>query len=93
VLECGAINILVGWAWGIAHFVFSTGIGHAGTLISAILHLCRQKWRTSINRAAEAMHCLRSFSGYSCRPHLDDLVCGSGSKPKLDLATFSQLLM
>ena len=48
-------NIPVGWAWGITNFVFWIGIGHAGTLISAILHLCRQKWRTSINRAAEAM--------------------------------------
>jgi molybdopterin-containing oxidoreductase family membrane subunit len=48
-------NIPVGWAWGITNFVFWIGIGHAGTLISAILHLCRQKWRTSINRSAEAM--------------------------------------
>ena len=48
-------NIPVAWAWGITNFVFWIGIGHAGTLISAILHLCRQKWRTSINRAAEAM--------------------------------------
>ena len=48
-------NIPVGWAWDITNFVFWIGIGHAGTLISAILHLCRQKWRTSINRAAEAM--------------------------------------
>ena len=39
-------NIPVGWAWGITNFVFWIGIGHAGTLISAILHLCRQKWRT-----------------------------------------------
>ena len=45
-------NIPVGWAWDITNFVFWIGIGHAGTLISAILHLCRQKWRTSINRAA-----------------------------------------
>src|SRR5215470_26382 len=48
-------NVPVGWAWDITNFVFWIGIGHAGTLISAILHLCRQKWRTSINRAAEAM--------------------------------------
>src|SRR6202030_189069 len=48
-------NIPVAWSWGITNFVFWIGIGHAGTLISAILHLCRQKWRTSINRAAEAM--------------------------------------
>ncbi len=43
------------WAWDITGFVFWIGIGHAGTLISAILFLFRQKWRTGINRAAEAM--------------------------------------
>ena len=43
------------WGWDITNFVFWIGIGHAGTLISAILFLFRQKWRTSINRAAEAM--------------------------------------
>lgn len=48
-------NIPVAWAWGITNFVFWIGIGHAGTLISAILFLCRQKWRTAINRSAEAM--------------------------------------
>jgi Ni/Fe-hydrogenase subunit HybB-like protein len=48
-------NIPVAWAWGITNFVFWIGIGHAGTLISAILFLCRQKWRTGINRSAEAM--------------------------------------
>jgi molybdopterin-containing oxidoreductase family membrane subunit len=45
----------VGWGWPIVNFVFWVGIAHAGTLISAILFLMRQKWRTSINRAAEAM--------------------------------------
>jgi Ni/Fe-hydrogenase subunit HybB-like protein len=45
----------VSWGWAIVNFVFWIGIGHAGTLISAILCLLRQKWRTSINRAAEAM--------------------------------------
>jgi hypothetical protein len=45
----------VSWGWPIVNFVFWIGIGHAGTLISAILCLLRQKWRTSINRAAEAM--------------------------------------
>ncbi len=45
----------INWAWDIVNFVFWIGIGHAGTLISAILCLFRQKWRTSINRAAEAM--------------------------------------
>jgi len=48
-------NVPVGWAWDITNFVWWIGIGHAGTLISAILFLFRQKWRTSINRAAEAM--------------------------------------
>src|SRR5438034_4357250 len=48
-------NIPVGWAWDITNFVFWIGIGHAGTLISAILLLLRQKWRNSINRSAEAM--------------------------------------
>jgi len=45
----------VGWACDISGFVFWIGIGHAGTLISAILFLFRQRWRTTINRAAEAM--------------------------------------
>jgi Ni/Fe-hydrogenase subunit HybB-like protein len=49
------LNRTVGWAWDITNFVWWVGIGHAGTLISAILLLFRQKWRTSINRAAEAM--------------------------------------
>jgi Ni/Fe-hydrogenase subunit HybB-like protein len=48
-------NAPVFWGWDITNFVFWIGIGHAGTLISAILFLFRQKWRTSINRAAEAM--------------------------------------
>ena len=43
------------WGWDITNFVFWIGIGHAGTLISAILFLTRQKWRTSVNRASEAM--------------------------------------
>jgi len=49
------LNNPVSWAWDITNFVFWVGIGHAGTLISAILLLLRQKWRMSINRAAEAM--------------------------------------
>jgi len=48
-------NIPVGWAFGIINFVWWIGIGHAGTLISAILLLLQQKWRTSINRFSEAM--------------------------------------
>jgi molybdopterin-containing oxidoreductase family membrane subunit len=49
------LNNTVGWAFDITNFVFWVGIGHAGTLISAVLFLFRQKWRTSVNRAAEAM--------------------------------------
>jgi molybdopterin-containing oxidoreductase family membrane subunit len=49
------INIPVGWGFDIINFVWWIGIGHAGTLISAILLLFRQQWRTSINRFAEAM--------------------------------------
>ncbi|MCC6572278.1 MAG: polysulfide reductase NrfD [Planctomycetes bacterium] len=49
------LNKTVGWAFDITNFVFWVGIGHAGTLISAVLFLLRQKWRTSINRSAEAM--------------------------------------
>jgi molybdopterin-containing oxidoreductase family membrane subunit len=49
------LNRTVGWAFDITNFVFWIGIGHAGTLISAILFLLRQRWRTSVNRAAEAM--------------------------------------
>jgi Ni/Fe-hydrogenase subunit HybB-like protein len=49
------INIPIGWGFAIINFVWWIGIGHAGTLISAILLLLKQGWRTSINRAAEAM--------------------------------------
>ncbi len=45
----------IGWGWDITNFVWWVGIGHAGTLISAILLLFRQGWRTGVNRAAEAM--------------------------------------
>jgi molybdopterin-containing oxidoreductase family membrane subunit len=48
-------NVPVGWGFDIINFVWWIGIGHAGTLISAILLLLRQQWRTSINRFAEAM--------------------------------------
>ncbi len=48
-------NQPVAWGWDITNFVFWIGIGHAGTLISAILYLTRQRWRTAVNRAAEAM--------------------------------------
>ena len=49
------LNNTVGWAWDITNFVWWVGIGHAGTLISAVLLLFRQKWRMAINRPAEAM--------------------------------------
>src|ERR671919_223019 len=49
------INVPIGWGFDIINFVWWIGIGHAGTLISAILLLLRQQWRTSINRFAEAM--------------------------------------
>jgi Ni/Fe-hydrogenase subunit HybB-like protein len=48
-------NRTIGWGWDITNFVWWVGIGHAGTFISAILLLFRQRWRTSINRSAEAM--------------------------------------
>ena len=49
------LNKTIGWAWDITNFVWWIGIGHAGTLISAVLLLFRQKWRMGINRSAEAM--------------------------------------
>src|SRR5215510_6411497 len=49
------VNIPVAWGFAIINFVWWIGIGHAGTLISAILLLLKQEWRTSINRFAEAM--------------------------------------
>ncbi len=70
-------NQPVSWGWPIVNFVFWVGIGHAGTLISAVLFLFRQRWRTSINRAAEAMTlfavvCALSFPTiHTGRPWLD----------------------
>jgi len=70
-------NQPVSWGWPIVNFVFWVGIGHAGTLISAVLFLFRQRWRTSINRAAEAMTlfavaCALTFPGiHTGRPWLD----------------------
>ena len=57
------LNKTVGWAWDITNFVWWVGIGHAGTLISAVLLLFRQKWRMAINRAAEGDD---DFRGYLC---------------------------
>ena len=71
------LNKTIGWAWDITNFVWWVGIGHAGTLISAVLLLFRQKWRLSINRAAEAMTifaviCAASFLlTHTGRPWLD----------------------
>ena len=61
-------NAPVYWAWDITNFVWWIGIGHAGTLISAVLFLFRQKWRTAINRFSEAMTifaviCAATFPG------------------------------
>lgn len=49
------LNKTINWAWDITNFVWWVGIGHAGTLISAVLLLFRQKWRMAVNRSAEAM--------------------------------------
>ncbi len=71
------INIPIGWGFAIINFVWWIGIGHAGTLISAILLLLRQSWRNSINRFAEAMTlfavaCAGIFPGvHTGRPWLD----------------------
>ncbi|MDB5126811.1 NrfD/PsrC family molybdoenzyme membrane anchor subunit [Mucilaginibacter sp.] len=54
-LGAWGLNKTVGWAWDITGFVWWVGIGHAGTLISAVLLIFRQNWRNSINRSAEAM--------------------------------------
>ena len=59
-------NNPVAWAWDIVNFVFWVGIGHAGTLISAILYLFRQKWRTAVNRYAEAMTIFAVICAGSC---------------------------
>jgi Ni/Fe-hydrogenase subunit HybB-like protein len=64
-------NKSVNWAWDITNFVWWIGIGHAGTLISAILLLFRAKWRNSINRSAEAMTlCAVTCSGFYILAHL-----------------------
>ena len=67
------------WGWAIVNFVWWIGIGHAGTLISAILFLLRQRWRTAVNRAAEAMTifavmCAGHFPGHPRRTRLVRLV-------------------
>jgi molybdopterin-containing oxidoreductase family membrane subunit len=81
----------VGWGWAIINFVWWVGIGHAGTLISAILFLFRQDWRTAINRFAEAMTifavmCALIFPGHSRRSYLGYLLGIPHSKPNGNVA-------
>src|SRR5690625_6369812 len=61
------LNQPVGWGWAIINFVWWVGIGHAGTLISAILFLFRQGWRTAINRSEEHTSELQSRGHLVCR--------------------------
>jgi len=71
------LNKTVGWGWDITNFVWWVGIGHAGTFISAILLLFRQKWRTSINRSAEAMTLIAvACAGFFPLIHMGRLVLG-----------------
>ena len=71
------LNKTVGWGWGITNFVWWVGIGHAGTFISAILLLFRQKWRTSINRSAEAMTLMAVMcAGFFPLIHMGRLLLG-----------------
>ena len=67
------LNKTMGWGWDITNFVWWVGIGHAGTLISAILLLFRQGWRTGVNRAAEAM----TIFAVMCAGQFPDLAHGS----------------
>ena len=80
------LNVPVGWAFDITNFVFWIGIGHAGTLISAILFLFRQKWRTSINRVGRGdddlrRHVRAALPGHPRRPALGRLLDGAGAEP------------
>ena len=91
------INIPVGWGFDIVNFVWWIGIGHAGTLISAILLLFRQQWRTSINRFAEAMtifavacagifpvlHMGRPWLAYWLFPYPNTMASGRSSAARL----------
>nr|MBD3622701.1 hydrogenase [Sunxiuqinia sp.] len=71
------LNKTIGWGWGITNFVWWVGIGHAGTFISAILLLFRQKWRTSINRSAEAMTLIAVMcAGFFPLIHMGRLLLG-----------------
>ena len=89
------LNRPVGWAFDITNFVFWVGIGHAGTLISAILFLFRQKWRTSINRFAEAMTifavmCAGHVPGHPRRPRLVRLLAVPLPEPDGHVAELPQ---
>jgi hypothetical protein len=88
------INNPVGWGFDIINFVWWIGIGHAGTLISAILFLFRQDWRTSINRFAEAMtssrSCARAVPAPAHRPSLAGLLAPSLPKLMAHLAAVPQ---
>ena len=71
------LNKTIGWAWDITNFVWWVGIGHAGTFISAILLLFRQRWRTSINRSAEAMTLMAiACAGFFPLIHMGRLLLG-----------------
>ncbi len=70
-------NRTIGWAWDITNLVWWIGIGHAGTFISAILLLFRQKWRTAINRSAEAMTLIAvACAGFFPLIHMGRLLLG-----------------
>ncbi len=70
------LNKTVGWAWDITNFVWWVGIGHAGTLISAVLLLFRQKWRMAINRSAGRLIPINSHGA-----SLVSLLGGAYTKP------------
>ncbi len=89
------IKIPVGWGFAIVNFVWWIGIGHAGTLISAILLLLHQKWRTSINRFAEAMTlfavaCAGIVSAAAHGTSVAFFLAHSVSQPDVDVAAISQ---
>ena len=67
------IVIPIAWGFAIVNFVWWIGIGHAGTLISAILLLLKQDWRTSINRFSEAM----TLFAVACAGHVSDPAPGA----------------
>ena len=88
-------NSPVFWAFDITNFVFWIGIGHAGTLISAILFLFRQKWRTAINRSAEAMTifavmCAGLFPAIHVGRRVVRLLAGPVSEPDVGVAELPQ---